>query len=79
MQFNSTLMNQTSYFFDNLLLFFVCLYFENIQADPIELVIDNALNGNYSYFIPSLQISPESLPLLSLLFSCGSHLGKVSF
>ena len=58
---------------------FACLFFENSQDDPIKLVIDQAVNGNYSYFINQFHIDRSSLPFLSLLFSCGDELGEVSF
>ena len=71
------LINETSYFFDNLLVVFVCLFFTNPHDESLDLVIDNVVNGNYSYFIPSFQIIPSSLSILSHLFSCGNELGEV--
>lgn len=77
MQYNTLLINETSYFFDNLLVVFVCLFFNNPHDENLDVIIDNVVNGNYSYFIPSFQITPSSLSILSHLFSCGNELGEV--
>lgn len=75
--YNSRLVDRTSFFFDNLLVIFVCLFFNNQNEDSIDVIIDNAFNGNYSFFIPLFHISASSLPFLSFLFSCGTVLGEV--
>lgn len=76
-EYNAERINRSTFLFDNLLILLICLFYEPQQDTSVEEIARLALEGDYSFFIPSLRISKESLEVLSLLLCGGEEMGRV--
>ena len=73
------MIHRSAYVYDNLLLLFVALFYEDITSHPLSEIIEHALSSDYSFFLDGLVITPESLHYLSYILCTGESLGEVFF
>lgn len=73
------MIHRSSYVYDNLLILFITLFYEDITSHPLSEIIEHAVNSDYSFFLDGLVITPESLRYLSYVLCAGESLGEVYF
>ncbi|KNB41857.1 hypothetical protein JH06_4688 [Blastocystis sp. subtype 4] len=70
------MIHRSSYVYDNLLILFITLFYEDITSHPLSEIIEHAVNSDYSFFLDGLVITPESLRYLSYVLCAGESLGE---
>ena len=73
------MIHRSAFVYDNLLILFVTLFYEDIASHPRSEIIEHAMNGDDNYFIDGMKITPDSLRFLSYILCAGESLGEVNF